>query len=252
MRALMAHWREYLIEAAALGYFMIAACMFAALLRQVADPMLRRGLMGLAMGAAAVSIFYSPWGKRSGAHINPAVTLTFFRLGRVAPWDAAFYALAQFAGAVAGVWLSYAALGRRLALPGVHFVVTAPGMRGVAVAFVAEVVIAAFLFWCVLTSAASPRWKRFTGLIAGALVATYIVVESPLSGMSMNPARSFASAFVAGDWNAQWIYFVAPPVGMLLAAQVFLTQRPGRTPPCAKICHVDGAPCLFCEYHSHV
>jgi aquaporin Z len=244
--ALTHHWKEYAIEAAALAYFMIAACAFATILQQVADPVMRRGLMGLAMGATAVSIFYSPWGRRSGAHINPSVTLTFFRLGRVAPWDAVFYVLAQFAGAVIGVGVAYAALGRRLAAPSVRFAVTAPGMHGIVIAFAAEAGISAFLFWCVLTSAASPRWKRFTGLIAGSLVATYIFVESPLSGMSMNPARSFGSAFVAGAWDALWIYFIAPPIGMLLAAELFLRRRPGVTPPCAKMCHVDGEPCLFC------
>src|SRR5215469_8866151 len=99
-RALSRHWKEYAIEAAALGYFMIAACTFATLSQVIGDPVLRRGLMGIVMGLTAVSIFYSPWGRRSGAHINPSVTLTFFRLGRVAPWDAAFYAIAQFTGAV--------------------------------------------------------------------------------------------------------------------------------------------------------
>ena len=87
------HWPEYLMEAAELGLFMISAGVFVSLLEHpaspvrqaIADPVLRRVLIGLAMGLTAISIVYSPLGQRSGAHFNPAVTLTFFRLGKVAP-----------------------------------------------------------------------------------------------------------------------------------------------------------------------
>ena len=91
-RAPSLHWPEYLIEAGAIGTFMVSAAVFAAVLYYPSSPMsgavsnelVRRALMGLAMGATAVAIIYSPWGQRSGAHMNPAVTLTFFRLGKVA------------------------------------------------------------------------------------------------------------------------------------------------------------------------
>ena len=104
------HWPEYLMEAAGLGIFMVIACAFGTLLEYPASPvrqtitvpLLRRFLMGLAMALTAVSIIYSPWGKRSGAHLNPSVTLTFFRLGKVAPWDALFYVAAQFVGGLVG------------------------------------------------------------------------------------------------------------------------------------------------------
>ena len=107
------HWPEYLMEGWALGMFMVSAGLFAhaALVSRLAvraaipDGMLRRALMGLAMGLTAIAIIYSPWGQRSGAHINPAVTLTFWRLGKVATWDAVFYVAAQFAGGLLGVLL---------------------------------------------------------------------------------------------------------------------------------------------------
>src|SRR5262249_59622797 len=97
------HWPEYLIEAGALGMFMISAAVFAAILYHpsssvaagITNEWVRRALMGLAMGATAVSIIYSPWGQRSGAHMNPAVTLTFFRLGKVAGEDFIAYVAAQ-------------------------------------------------------------------------------------------------------------------------------------------------------------
>src|SRR5213593_3042527 len=139
------------MEAAGLGIFMISACGFATLLgRTIPDQFLRRVVMGMAMGLTAVGIIYSPWGKQSGAHLNPAVTLTFFRLGKVAPWDAAFYVIAQFAGGVAGVALVAAAAGKLLAHPSVNYVATLPGLDGPAAAFVGEVVIAFILMSVVL------------------------------------------------------------------------------------------------------
>ena len=117
------HWPEYLIEAAGLCAFMISACLFTVLLEHPASPVrailpqpaLRRLLMGLAMGSTAIGIIYSPWGQRSGAHINPSVTLAFLRLGRVPAADALFYVLAQFAGGAAGVLLAALAFGELLA-----------------------------------------------------------------------------------------------------------------------------------------
>jgi len=94
--ALKAHWPEYLIEMAGLGAFMIAAGLCVMLVdappvaSAVRNPDLRRALIGVAMGLTAIALIYSPWGMRSGAHLNPAVTLSFWRLGKVAPADAAF------------------------------------------------------------------------------------------------------------------------------------------------------------------
>jgi len=103
LSALKKHWPEYLMEAAGLGIFMVSASVLTILLYHPASPALkilpeefpRRVFTGLAMGLTAIGIIYSPWGKQSGAHLNPAVTLTFFRLGKVAPWDAAFYLIAR-------------------------------------------------------------------------------------------------------------------------------------------------------------
>ena len=61
-------------------------------------------LTGIAMGSTAIALVFSPLGKRSGAHFNPAVTLTFWRLGKVKNWDAVFYIVAQFIGGIAGVF----------------------------------------------------------------------------------------------------------------------------------------------------
>jgi aquaporin Z len=248
------HWREYLIEGGALATFMLSACTVGVLLEHPASPahhalahqVQRRAVFGALMGLTAIGIIHSPLGRRSGAQMNPAVTLTFLRLGRIAARDAAGYVLAQFAGGALGVMLASRLLGAPLAHSAVHFVVTRPGMLGVSVAFVAELTISAMMMTMVLETGRSPRWKRYTGVLAGVLVATFITVEAPLSGMSMNAARSVASALAAGDWGAVWIYFVAPLSGMLLASELFVRRRGLADAPCGKLAHAD--PCLFCDH----
>lgn len=257
VKSLTHHWPEYLMEAAGLGIFMVSACLFAVLLeypgsplrQAIADPTLRRVLMGVAMGLTAIGLIYSPWGQQSGAHLNPSVTLTFLRLGKVAPWDAAFYVVAQFVGGLAGVWAAVMLLGRPVTQPPVNYVATVPGPGGPWVAFLAELVISCILMGAVLTASNDGRLARFTGLFAGVLVATYIALESPLSGMSMNPARTVASAFPAHLWAGLWIYFTAPPLGMLLAAETYLRLRGGDRVFCAKLHHDNGKRCIFhCGY----
>src|SRR5262245_1330375 len=149
-RALRQHWPEYLMEAACLGTFMISAGVFTALLEYPNSPIrhaipndfVRLALNGLAMGLTAIGIIYSPWGARSGAHMNPAVTWTFFRLGKVKAWEALFYPIFQVFGGLAGVLLVKVALGKIFTDAPVTYVVTVPGKPGVTAAFFAEITIA--------------------------------------------------------------------------------------------------------------
>jgi aquaporin Z len=253
VNAIKQHWPEYLMEAMELGIFMVSACMFGALLeypgspahQALPDPLLRRALMGMAMGLTAICIIYSPWGKRSGAHFNPSVTLTFWRLGKVGGADAFFYIISQFIGAVIGVMLSAVILQNTLTHPSVNYVVTLPGSDGASVAFIAEMIIAFIQMTMALNVSNRMNIARYTGLFAGALVATYISVESPFSGMSMNPARTFGSAFSARIWDSVWIYFTAPSLGMLLAAEVYLRLKGASGVLCAKLHHDNHKRCIF-------
>jgi aquaporin Z len=97
----------------------------------------------------------------------------------------------------------------------------------------------------VLTVSNTKRLGRWTGIFAGALVAIYITIESPISGMSMNPARTFGSAVGAQIWMSLWIYFVAPPTGMLLAAEVYRRLYVGAAISCAKLHHHNNQRCIF-------
>jgi aquaporin Z len=257
--AIKRHWPEYLIEGFCLGLFMITAFSFGTLLEHPSSPMrqaipdalLRRFFMGLAMGATAVAIVYSPWGKQSGAHINPSITFTFFRLGKVESYDALFYVAFQFAGGLLGALGASAALSAWVSHPSVNYVATVPGSAGSIPAFFAEVAITFILMTAILHVSNNPRLHKFTGLCAGILVAVYITFEAPLSGMSMNPARSFASAVPARHWADLWIYFTAPVIGMFSAAEIYIRRKNNRPVKCAKLHHENNRRCIFCGKPSH-
>lgn len=251
------HWPEYVMEGAGLGLFMIAAAVVTAafeyphspLHELFTDPVLRRIVIGLAMGLTAIGLIYSSWGKRSGAHLNPAVTMTFFRLGKMAVADALGYVVAQFVGGTLGLWLAAQFLGLAIEHPAVNYVVTVPGPEGTAIAFAAEAAISFGLMLVVLVVSNRPSLNRWTGVFAGMLVATYIAVEAPLSGMSMNPARTFASAAPAGLWTDYWMYLLAPLLGMLSAAEWYVRTNGIHQVLCAKLHHHNNARCIFrCRY----
>lgn len=250
------HWQEYAIEALGLGAFMVSAGLVTTLVEHpgsfvrcaIADAGLRRLAIGTAMGLTAIALIYSPWGKQSGAHFNPAVTLTFLRLGRIRPLDAAFYILAQFAGGAAGVLAVWALLGNAFALPPVDFVNTRPGAAGAAAAWLTEAAMSFGIMLMVLSALTRERLMPFIGLFAGAMVATYIAVLAPLSGMSLNPARSLASALPALLWQHLWIYFTAPVLGMQLAVEALRLARRTRRVVCAKLNHDAAYRCIHCGY----
>ncbi|MBL9147390.1 MAG: aquaporin [Phycisphaerae bacterium] len=244
------------IDGALLAAFLFSACAFAVLLFHPAMPatsaipasLVRRGLMGVAMGLTAMALVYSPLGRRSGAHLNPAVTLTFALLRKVRVDAAVAYVVMQVVGALVGVAAAYVVFPDRLAHASVRFVATEPGPSHV-VAWWAEFLLSFVLLFAVLAVASSRRWSVYAGAVAGALVALFIAVEAPLSGMSLNPARSLGSAAFAGSWESLWIYLTAPTGGMALVAVVRrgLCQAHGRGEGCAKLCHLEGDRCVFCE-----
>ncbi len=235
--ALRATWPLYLMEGAELGIFMISACVFDVLIFHPGwwlagwTPWWQRLCMGASMGGTAVLIIKCPWGRKSGAQFNPAITATFYRLGKIGPYDACWYCVAHFLGGALGVGLSRLVLGPVLAAPWARYVVTVPGRGGVAGAFAAEFGMSAVLMAAVLVSTASEVWKKYTTYMMGLLITSYVLLFAPVSGFSINPARTVASAVWAWNWTAWWVYFVAPLAGMLLAAEVYVRwTRPKPVP----------------------
>jgi aquaporin Z len=253
MRTWSQHWPEYAIEALCLGLFMVSAATFATLLQHpgsplsgwTASPIVRRLPMGMAMGLTLMAIVYSPAGARSGAHMNPALTLTFLRLGKVRSIDAAGYIAGQFAGGTLGIVMATWILRGLPAHPSVNYVATVPGTQGSSIAFIAEAVISFGMMLMVLTVSNTPRLMKRTGLCAGLLVAACITFEAPFSGMSMNPARTLGPAMLAHTLRSLWIYFTAPLAGMLLAAEVFVRRHGRSRVTCAKLHHPCNVRCIF-------
>jgi len=247
------HWPEYLMEAAEVALYLFLTCLFAGLLLSPTSPIRHvlvrpigvRALMGLAVGVTVVAIVLSPWGQRSGGHFNPALTVAFYRLGKMDLPDALLYVVAQFSGAIVGVSVARFLLPDTIGRRAVRYAVTAPGVRGTALAFIAELTISFALMSTILVASNRERLARYTPYLVGVLYATFITLESPLSGMSMNPARSFGPALHTSYWHAIWLYFAAPTLGMLVAAEVFLRSRDGFQPYCAKLHHANNKRCIF-------
>ena len=215
---------------------------------EISNPTLRRLVTGLLFAGGATAVVYSPLGQRSGAHINPAITLAFWSLGKIGTRDAVAYAIAQFAGAIVGVAAVTAAWPDLVR--SVQFAATTPGegWRWTG-AFIAEAVITFLLAFTIFVCINKPRLASRTGLIAGALVALLVMIEAPVSGTSLNPARSFAPALFVPIVRDQWLYFVAPALGALIAARMF-RERWGDSTVCAKLYHTAKYPCPFasCGY----
>lgn len=263
-----ATWSAYLIECICLALFMVSAAIWATALQHPASPFAtwvspgfsQRVLMGIAMGATAVVLIYSPMGARSGAHMNPALTLAYWRLGKMEARDVVGYIVGQFAGGTIGILAALVVLRGLPADASVNYVATVPGAWGWTAAFGAESAIAFLMMMLVLTCTSRPALTRFTGVCAGIFVALCIAVEAPLSGMSMNPARTLGTNVLAGATGSLWIYFIAPTLGMQLAALVFSTfiARRVRTPRsitsvgCPRLYHPSHVPCRFgCGAVSH-
>jgi aquaporin Z len=212
------------------------------------NAVLRRLITGLIFAGGATAVVYSPLGQRSGGHINPAVTIAFWRLGKVGTRDAIAYIAAQFAGALAGSYA--AALAFRALVLGVQYAATVPGEGytwGEALA--AETAITFLLVFTIFVCVNKPRIAPRTGIIAGTLVALLVMIEAPVTGTSLNPARTLGPAILVPVYTGLWIYFLGPIAGALVAVAAYKGQW-GRSTVCAKLYHTEKFPCPFddCGY----
>ena len=190
LEALRRHWPEYAIEGWALGMFMISASVATVLLYDPRSPTFglienefwKRALMALAMAGTAAAIIYSPWGKRSGAHMNPAFTLSFWVMGKINTVDAVYYALFQFVGGLCGSLLSYVLTGGLLADPRANWAVTVPGPQGVAAALFSELIIA-FILMFVVAVMLNSKFDQLIGIVAGGLIFLYVLYRVALFGV---------------------------------------------------------------------
>lgn len=180
--------------------------------------------VSLVFGLVVTSMIYA-LGDVSGAHLNPAVTLGFFTAGRFPGRLVAPYVLSQCAGAI------LASLLLRLLFPG-HETLGATLPAGPPwQSFVLEVVLTFFLMFVVLRVSTGPKEKGvMAGVAVGSVIAFEALFAGPISGASMNPARSLGPALVSSTFAGLWVYLIAPPVGAVLATlthTLFHDERSG-------------------------
>ena len=248
------------MEATELGALMLSTCVWGTLVYSDESPFKSLGLstvsksamMGIAVAMTTFMIIRSPFGRRSGAHMNPSVTLTFLWLGRVHRWDAAWYIAAHFIGAIAGVFAARQILGLRLSAPSVQYMVTVPGEHGSAITFLGEFLLSAVLMAAVLYSSNHRRFASLTPTLVAILTILFFVLSPSKSGFSVNPARTLSSALFAANWQGVWIYFAAPCLGMLSAAAIYVKTVGLNRVYCAKLFHDMRSVCPFRCQFEHV
>jgi aquaporin Z len=244
-----AYIAEFLGTAGMVGFGLLAVALFWSASSPLAalsiSPGLRRLLTGFFFAGGATLIIYSPLGQLSGGHVNPSVTIGFLSLDKITLRDAAVYIIAQLAGGVAGVALLYLGLFHGLGWEDAIAVgATRPG-KGytVGVVFVAEVIITFLLMLAILLVSNRYKIARFTPAVAGLLVMTEVWLEAPISGTSLNEARSLAPAVFSGIWEHHWIYLTAPILGALFAAALYRYAPFFGSVLCSKLYHTERYEC---------
>ena len=196
----------------------------------------RRLLNGFVFGSIGAAIAYSPLGRISGAHINPAMTFAFFLAKRLRWRDASCYVLAQIVGATVGaaLLLAWGDVGASAAwgasIPATGTAILWPVAGEVACTFLLVALV--FFF------ASRPSLQRFTPLINPPLFAILSWLEAPISGASANPARSFGPELIGQTWGGWWVYWLGPALGAALAVGAYRLKLLGRVHlPQARLFH---------------
>ncbi len=256
----MFHWPEYGAELLGTGFLIfvgLSAVVFdfgKGLLPSslIPDVSLRQLITGLIFAGSGSLVAISPLGKLSGAHINPSVSLAFWAQGKMKHIDLIGYIVAQFLGAIIGevllvfVWRNYAhSVTNGMTLPGAGYPLW--------LVFVAEMSLTCLLVLLIFLFVSSHHLMRWTPLMNWFLVATMVWLESPISGTSLNPARSMGPALITWLWTSQWLYCVAPPLGGLLAVGLFRLVTIGeRDVLTGKLFHEPRYRSIFKNVHAPV
>jgi aquaporin Z len=199
---------------------------------------LRRVINGFFFGAVGATIALSPLGRISGAHINPVVTMGFWLMGKLTGRSAIGYCIAQLLGALLGSLplVLWGQMGR-----GFNYAVTVPGKGySIPVVILGEVATTFCLIAYLCVFLAFNRLRKYTPFFIPVLFAIMVPLEAGISGISVNPARSFGPSVISGVWTGWWIYWVGPLIGGLLA--ILLCNKLAKRIEVAKLYYFDSDP----------
>ena len=250
--ALRRHWPEYAVEGGFLFAFVLAAGIVTAWLQPpgAGSEVLHRAVSGALLGGLLMAMIYSPWGRRSGSHMNPAITLAYLRLGKVGRWDGVFYIVAQIAGAAAAVLLLRAGALLPVAAGPASLAGTL-GPTNAWLAFGTEFVLATLAMLLILFTSNHASFFRWTGIVYGVLVMLVVACVSPLAGFGMNAARLLA-VDASGDLGLlRWLNLLPPLLGMQLAIEVYRLFTGRSQVLCAKLAHNTHGRCIFRCMHPY-
>ena len=251
------HWPEYAVEAGFLALFVLVAGVVLAWLNEpsanaasFADRVRLRLFCGIATGLALIAMTYSPWGRRSGSHLNPAITLAYLRLGKIGRWDALFYLSAQLAGGLLAVELLRAGALLPAAMP-TSMLATSTVPTNEWAAFATELVLSGAAMLLILHSSNHARWFRWTGVLYGLLMMLIVGSAEPLSGFGINLSRLLA-VDISGDTLAlHWLNLLPPLLGMQLAVEAYRVMTGRSQVLCAKLAHNTHGRCIFRCHHPY-
>jgi aquaporin Z len=242
------HWAIWGAEAAGTGLFVLALLLAAGfslgegspVAESLSGPGARFLILGVLVAPCVALIAVSPLGRLSGAHLNPAVTLGFWTLGRVSRHDLAGYVGAQLLGAFAGALAAHLVLPESVA-QSIGGGVTHPAAVSTAAAVALEAAMTAILLAVIFGFVSSERLARWTPLAVVPVLIAVIWLGSPWTGASLNPARSEGPALAFGDLADLWLYLVAPSAAALSLG--LLARRLSMRPRTAKLFHDPRYPC---------
>jgi aquaporin Z len=240
------HWREWCAEfvgTALLLFLVVTAKYWVVRIGPATSFTFRVTVVGTVAGLVVIGVALSPLGRRSGAHLNPAVTIGFWVQRVVGRADVAGYCLAQVVGGVAGV-AAARLWGLHVSDANIHWASIAPE-RSVSVALAATIEAAATFVQLLLVFAAltSDRIRRWAPAIAGGTLTASIVALAGITGAGFNPVRGLAPDVLARSYPAVWIYLIGPVAGGAGAAAAIAAW--GKLPLTGKLCHDRSIPCCM-------
>ena len=186
----------------------------------IPDQFARLFLTGVMIAGTKVLVVISPLGKRSGGHLNPAITLPFWLLKMMHRRDLVGFIAFQFIGATIGSVIAMVVWGKEFWNVGGAVILPASDIP-VFIAFLAETAMTFILAIAILIMVSHHSTTKYTPLVVWVVITLEIVLGGQISGTGINPARSFGPAMITNLWQDQWVYLTAPPLGAIIAATAF-------------------------------